>query len=180
TPSGMLDIASHYFEFIPEEEGDQPNPTVLEAHELREGKTYYILLTTAYGLYRYNIRDVVRVTGFQGKTPKVEFLSKGSHFANLTGEKVSEYQVSGAMTEALGRLDLTLSCYSVAPCWDEQQPYYGLFVEEGDLPSRERGVELASWLDRRLQEVNEEYASKRQSLRLGGLRLELGPTGFWR
>src|SRR5262249_57759000 len=55
TPSGMLDIASHYFEFIPEEEGDQPNPTVLEAHELREGKTYYILLPTAYRLYRYNL-----------------------------------------------------------------------------------------------------------------------------
>ena len=44
TPSGVLDVTTHYFEFIPEEEGDSPQPTVLAAHELQEGRTYYILL----------------------------------------------------------------------------------------------------------------------------------------
>src|SRR5262249_8299499 len=49
TPSGILDLVSHYFEFIPEAEADSPQPTVLGAHELREGASYYILLTTGYG-----------------------------------------------------------------------------------------------------------------------------------
>lgn len=66
TASGVLDIWSHYFEFIPEGEIDSPKPTVLGAHELREGGSYFILPTTAYGLYRYHISDLVRVTGFQG------------------------------------------------------------------------------------------------------------------
>jgi hypothetical protein len=179
SPSGVLDITTHYFEFIPEEEADSLQPTVLAAHELKEGKTYFILLTTSYGLYRYNIYDLVRVTGFHNNTPLIEFLSKGAHFANITGEKLSEYHVSGAMTQALGELDLALSTYSLAPCWHDELPYYGLFVERGDLAGREQGVRLTRALERRLAEVNVEYASKRESRRLGPIRLEMLPTGTW-
>jgi hypothetical protein len=179
TPSGVLDITSHYFEFIPEEEGDSPQPTVLAAHELREGSKYYILPTTAFGLYRYHIHDLVRVTGFHNNTPLVEFLSKGSHFANITGEKLSEYQVTRAMEQVLRELDLTLTAYSLAPCWDDEQPYYGLFVERGDFLHREQAQSLASLLDARLGQFNMEYASKRESQRLGAVRPELLPAGAW-
>jgi len=179
TPSGVLDVTTHYFEFIPEEEADSPRPTVLATHELKEGKTYFILLTTSYGLYRYHIYDLVRVTGFHNNTPLVEFLSKGAHFANITGEKLSEYHVSGAMTGALKELDLALSTYSLAPCWDDERPYYGLFIETGDLADRAQGIRLTQALERRLAEVNVEYASKRESQRLGPVRLELLPAGAW-
>ena len=64
TASGSLDIGSHYFEFIPEREHESTDPTILEAHELEEGENYFILLTTPSGLYRYDIHDVVRCTGF--------------------------------------------------------------------------------------------------------------------
>ncbi len=179
TPSGILDVTTHYYEFIPEEEVSSSQPPVLAAHELQEGRNYYILLTTSYGLYRYHIYDVVRCTGFHNKTPLVEFLSKGSLFSNLTGEKVSEYHVSGAMTDVLRALDLNLTAYSLAPCWDDELPYYGLFVERGDLNGREQSVRLIEALDRRLSEVNIEYAAKRESRRLGPLRLEVIPTGAW-
>src|SRR5262249_37264237 len=55
--AGILDILTHYYEFIPEEEGDSQQPTVLGVHELVEGRHYFIVPTTAYGLYRYHIRD---------------------------------------------------------------------------------------------------------------------------
>jgi len=147
------------------------------------------LLTTAVGLYLYHTYDLVRVTGFHNGTPLIEFLSKGANFANLTGEKLSEYHVAQSMTEALHELDLTLTAYSLAPCWpnsdgaatggDFEQPYYGLFIEQGDLPDLSRGHRLAERLDARLRQVNIEYASKRESQRLGSVRLELVPTGFW-
>jgi hypothetical protein len=183
TPSGVLDITTHYFEFIPEAEGDSPHPTVLGAHEVREGATYYILLTTAFGLYRYHIHDLVRVTGFHNGTPLVEFLSKGSLFSNLTGEKLSEYHVTRAMAEVLKELDLTLTAYGVAPCWlsasaDFEQPYYGLFVERGDLPDA-AAARLAERLDGRLRQHNIEYDAKRASGRLGAVRVEWVPAGFW-
>jgi hypothetical protein len=178
TASGVLDVTTHYFEFLPEAEAGKPNPVTLAAHEVEQGRTYYILPTTAYGLYRYHISDLVRVTGFYNGTPLVEFLSKGSHFSNLTGEKLSEYHVTHAMQRALRDLDLTLNCYSVAPCWDDELPYYGLFVERGDVAGG-GGVSLARVLDRHLRELNDEYASKRDSRRLGAIRLELLPPGTW-
>lgn len=179
TPSGILDITTNYYEFVPEDEVSSPQPTVLGAHELQEGRNYYILLTTSSGLYRYHIYDVVRCTGFHNGTPLVEFLSKGALFSNLTGEKISEYHVSGAMTDVLRELNLNLTAYSLAPCWDDEQPYYGLFVERGDMNGREQSVKLAQALDQRLCAVNIEYAAKRDSRRLGPLRLQIIPTGAW-
>jgi hypothetical protein len=179
TPGGVLDITSHYFEFIPESEGDKANPTVLAAHELEEGGHYYILPTTAFGLYRYHIHDLVRVTGYHNATPVLEFLGKGAHFSNLTGEKLSEYQVTHAMADALRSLDLTVTAYALAPCWDDEQPYYGLFLEQDDVPSSGRGAQLAAALEERLTAVNIEYAAKRASLRLGPVRVEWLPAGAW-
>jgi hypothetical protein len=179
TPSGVLDITSHYFEFIPEEEADCEHPVVLSAHEVEDGRKYFIVPTTAFGLYRYHISDLVRVTGFYNQTPLVEFLGKGSQFANITGEKLSEYHVSQAMDHVLRELNLTLTAYSLAPCWNEELPYYGLFVERGDVRNREQGVLLAAKVDDRLRQLNIEYASKRASARLGGVRLELLPSGAW-
>ncbi len=181
TAAGVLDVTSHFFEFIPEAEGDSPQPTVLSAHEVREGATYYILLTTAYGLYRYHIHDLVRVVGFHHQTPLVEFLSKGAHFANITGEKLSEYHVTGAMAQVLHELDLSPSSYSLAPCWpatDSEPPYYGLFIERGDVPEP-AGERLAEHLDERLRKDNIEYDSKRLGQRLGPVRVAWLPVGFW-
>jgi hypothetical protein len=177
--SGVLDVTTHYFEFLPQEEADSPSPTVLAAHELEEGRSYFILPTTAFGLYRYHIYDLVRVTGFHNRTPLIEFLSKGAHFANLTGEKLSEHHVTRAMAEAQRELDLALTSYSLAPCWDDEAPYYGLFVERPDLAAPGQGRRLAALLDRRLGEENIEYRSKRDSRRLGPVRLQLLPGGTW-
>jgi hypothetical protein len=178
TASGVLDVTTHYYEFIPESEADSHKPTVLGAHELKEGGRYFILLTTSYGLYRYHIYDLVRVTGFHNQTPLIEFLSKGSSISSITGEKLSEYQVTHAVADVLRELDASISCYSLAPCWDDEMPYYGLFVERGDL-SEEHAARIAEKLDARLRSANIEYASKRDTRRLGAVRPEWVQPGFW-
>ena len=157
---------------------------VIEQVELKEGEKYFILLTTGYGLFRYHIYDVVRVAGFHNATPLLEFLSKGSHFANLTGEKLSEYQVAHALQEALRELDLTPCACGLAPCWpaegeEFERPYYGLFLERGDLGSAGAAEALARVLDQRLRVLNVEYDAKRASERLGPVRPEWVAPGFW-
>lgn len=179
TASGVLDIWSHYFEFIPEAEIDSPQPTVLGAHELREGGSYFILPTTAYGLYRYHISDLVRVTGFHGRTPLVEFLGKGHRFANLTGEKLSEYHVTKAMDAVAQRVPQPVTAYSVAPVWDDQQPYYALFLEETDAADEPRLKHFLAQFDAQLGAENVEYAAKRESGRLGAVRAAVIPAGAW-
>jgi hypothetical protein len=181
SPAGVLDVTSHYFEFLPESEADSPHPTVLGAHELQEGGRYFILLTTGYGLYRYHIHDLVRVAGFHNNTPLIEFLSKGAHFANITGEKLSEYQVTQGMAQVLREMDLGLTSYGVAPVWPEDEgesPGYGLFVEQGDV-SPAAAEALAARLDERLCAANIEYESKRASLRLAAVRVQVVEPGFW-
>lgn len=180
TASGVLDISTHYFEFIPEEEADSTQPTVLGAHELIEGRHYFILPTTAYGLYRYDIRDLVKVTGFHGRTPLLRFLGKGNHFANLTGEKLSEHHVTRSMDEVARQYGCGPAVYSLAPCWDDVQPYYGLFVEHGDPAAGDRLPEFLRDLDAAMRVHNSEYESKRASGRLGPLRGMILPQGWWR
>jgi hypothetical protein len=83
------------------------------------------------------------------------------------------------MQDVLRERGLSLTSYSVAPCWDDEQPYYGLFVEEADFAGPEQADQLADALDRRLTQANIEYASKRESLRLGTVRAQLLPAGTW-
>lgn len=180
TPGGILEITSSFFEFVPVEEIDSPSPTALESHELIEGRDYYILLTTSSGFYRYNIHDVVRCLGFFEKTPILAFLNKGSQFSNLTGEKISEFHVARAVESALAEHDLRLNGFSLAPCWDELAPYYGLFVERTDFPSERDAARFADTVERNLARENVEYAEKRASQRLAPIQLRLLPEGAWR
>lgn len=179
TPAGILDINAHYFEFIPENEIDSAQPTVLGAHEVREGGHYYILPTTKAGLYRYHISDLVRVTGFFQKTPMIEFLGKGSRFANLTGEKLSEYHVTQSVDRVVQTFPQPLSAYAVAPVWDDVQPHYGLFIEEQDARDTPLLRKFTDALDAELGQQNIEYEAKRSSGRLGALRVYLLPAGTW-
>ncbi|QDU63947.1 GH3 auxin-responsive promoter [Planctomycetes bacterium Pan216] len=180
TPAGVLEITSSFFEFVPVEEMDSADPTVLESHELQEGKDYYILLTTSSGLYRYNIYDVVRCVGWHNKTPLLAFLNKGANFSNLTGEKISEHQVVNAVSAALAKCEHKLNAFALAPCWHDQMPYYGLFVEESDFADREHAQRFAGVVERELQVQNSEYESKRETARLGPIQIKLLPAKAWR
>jgi GH3 auxin-responsive promoter len=179
TPAGVLDVTTHYFEFIPEAEIDRPNPTVLGAHEVEVGRDYYIVPTTKAGLYRYQISDLVRVTGFFHQTPLIEFLGKGSRFANLTGEKLSEHHVTQAVDRVTAAIGQPLTAYALAPRWDDAQPYYGLFLEERDAADPALLRRFLTALDLALGEQNIEYEAKRTSSRLGPVRAQILPDGFW-
>ena len=178
TPSGILDVTTHFFEFIPESEYGSPDATVLEAHELEEGKNYYILLTTSSGLYRYNICDVVRCTGFYHSTPMVEFLHKGAHIANLTGEKISESQVVSAVRDASDEMQVCLSNFTLSPVWGNP-PKYHLHFEHADLAAPHLGESLASLVDNHLKSINCEYRDKRISGRLAPIKGVPLPQGTW-
>jgi hypothetical protein len=93
TPGGILDVASHFYEFIHADQIDATNPTVLRCHQLDKGAEYYLVLTSSCGLFRYSIMDLVRVSDYCGQAPVIEFLSKGQRICSLAGEKLTENQV---------------------------------------------------------------------------------------
>ncbi len=178
TAAGILDIRHHYFEFIPEEYADLENPETVEGCELLQGRNYFILLTTAGGLYRYQIHDLVRCVGFQGRAPLLEFLNKGSHFSSLTGEKLSEFQVVAAVNEAQTRLGVSLGSYLLLPTWGEP-PSYTLLVEETEVQEGPALNLLGDEVEACLQNANVEYENRRATLRLGPTRARRIVPGSW-
>lgn len=179
TSSGVLEIVSGFFEFIPVDEVDSLQPTVLESHELKTGEDYYILLTNPSGLYRYNIRDVVRCTGWLGQTPLLAFLNKGTGVSDIAGEKLTEHQVVSAVTDVQRELNVTLQTFSLAPCWNERMPFYGLFLETSHLTHGETRQKLTEVLETALQRQSLGYAKMQEWGRLGPLQVIPLPDGFW-
>jgi hypothetical protein len=178
TPAGVLDIRHHYFEFIPEDQADRESPETVEATELVEGRNYFVLLTTAGGLYRYQIHDLVRCVGHHGRTPLLEFLNKGAHFSSLAGEKLSEFQVVAALKEAQRMTGLQVGSYLLLPAWGEP-PYYNLLVEQGDLAEPGAADRLGAAVEGALRGINLEYDNRRATLRLGPTRVCLITAGSW-
>lgn len=176
----MLALLCHFFEFIPEEEIDSPQPTILLGDQLEKGRNYYILFTTSGGLYRYNINDVVKVTGFHNATPLLEFQYKGGNISSFTGEKITELQVTQAMSEALTQTGLQTRFFTVIPQF-RPNPHYEIWVEpEAANPLTPDAVaRLTTSFDERLGKINVEYKTKRQSLRLDDVSFRLIAPGSY-
>jgi hypothetical protein len=175
TPTGMLDVVSNFFEFVPVDEHESEKPAVLRCHEVEEGREYFVLLTNSAGFYRYDIGDCVRVNGFQGQAPMIEFLHKGLHVSSLAGEKLTERQVVLAFEQAAGGFAGARRSFVVAAQWGNP-PFYRLHVEEAAGMDAETCDKLAVAFDRQLGAVNIEYASKRKSGRLGQVAWNVLPA----
>jgi len=175
--AGVLETTATFHEFVPEAEIHNAHPTALLAHEVEPGERYFLVVTTAGGLFRYNMGDLVQVTGRLGEAPLIEFLNKGEHVANLTGEKITEHHVIAAVNQALADRGLSLSGYCLCPTWDDV-PYYSLLVEQDDVPA-EMAPEIASAVDSALASLNVEYETKRDSGRLRPIRIKTLPPGTW-
>ncbi|MCU1220935.1 MAG: hypothetical protein JWN42_2132 [Candidatus Angelobacter sp.] len=167
---GILPVHTHFFEFIPEELCDQKFPATLLAHELEAGGKYAVVFTTSAGMYRYKIGDVVRVRGFTGSTPFIEFLHRAGHTCSLSGEKLTESQVVGAVSETATRLRLSIRGFTLSPA-ARPFPHYVLSAEvEAPYTTRQLSHFLVS-LDQDLGLRNIEYQSKRSSRRIGSPEL---------
>ena len=163
--AGILAVDKNFYEFIPETEINASAPTILTCSELEEGNLYYIVLTTPGGLYRYDINDVIRVAGFYNQTPLIEFVRKGRDVTSITGEKLHVNQLIGAMKRAQSAAGVAVQHFRA--CADVEKSLYVLSVElDGVMPSRQSLVQLLQELDAGLQELNVEYAQKRESGRL--------------
>lgn len=177
TPAGVLEIAGTFYEFIPADQVGRASPDVLRCHELAEGGEYFILLTTAGGLFRYHIGDVVRCEGFIGAAPIISFLNKGKHTSSLTGEKLTEHQVVQSAGLASAALGLELGDFVLCPRWADV-PFYALNVERARCPA-DRLAALVEALDRELGRANVEYRQKRDSGRLGPIVPDTVRDGFF-
>jgi hypothetical protein len=177
TPAGILEVTSNFYEFIPAQERESDSPIVLRSHEVDVGGEYFILLTTSAGFYRYDVGDQVRVVGFQGQAPVIEFLHKGLHVSSLTGEKLTEQQAVRAFQRACQTLGLVADTFVLAPQW-AATPFYRLHMPGSVVGAPDLADALAAEMNSQLRRANVEYAGKQDTGRLGPLRVNLLPSRF--
>jgi hypothetical protein len=164
--AGVLNVTSHFFEFIPVEQRDDPDPDVLTADQLESNREYYVFFTTSGGLYRYDINDVIRVVDFYRNTPVIQFVRKGQGMTSITGEKLAESQVTDALLQVVPSEGLGLQHFTACVEWGEP-PRYAMYVEVDDGTTAEQLRRFAMRVDQALCTLNIEYAAKRDSQRLG-------------
>lgn len=155
----------HYFEFTKQEDLDNPNPRFYQTHELELGKRYCMYVTTWAGLYRYNMNDLVEVTGFYNSIPTIQFIQKVNGIITMTGEKLHERQFIEAVHQAeketnmhtkffVGFADLSMSAYH----------FYYEFADKNT--SQEQAEQFTLVVDKNLKQNNCEYEAKRDSFRV--------------
>lgn len=163
-----------FFEFVEQSNWERGVQKFLELHELQTEQLYYVVATTSSGLYRYNINDLVRVSGWINATPTLQFVQKGKGVTNITGEKVTEYQILACIESTRTQFQMHIDFFVVLA--DEHAAQYLLCIEtETDFESER----VASHFDSLLQSYNIEYAAKRKSGRLhtvGLIRLATGTS----
>ncbi len=95
--AGTLTIHSSFFEFLPVNENNTNN--TLMAHQVKDGQLYRLIVTNFAGLYRYDMKDIVKIEGFTENTPNIVFISKYGDIGNIVGEKLSGSTIFEAAIE---------------------------------------------------------------------------------
>lgn len=165
TNESVLFPQFHYYEFVAESELDSPVKHFLQIDELEQGKRYCAYVTTYSGLFRYNMNDLVEVGGKYYATPTVHMVSKVNGIVSMTGEKLYEPQFMDAVHQAEEETDIKTKFF-VGFADVEESKYHFYYEFEDSKITQEQANEFTKVVDEKLQHINLEYESKRQSFRL--------------
>jgi len=167
--AGVAAVATNVLEFHPADHDRAPGgQELLRVEQLEVGQRYFVYVTNASGLYRYDMNDIVEVAGFYGRTPLIRFIQKGKGVVSFTGEKLYEVQVIAAVDQALAALRGRYHFIAaVAELVDGTTPRLVFLIEFDDEIAEYDGSVLVDRVDGALGDQNEEYRTKRKSLRYG-------------
>lgn len=95
----MLPHCGTFFEFVPVEEHDAPNPTRVPLWQVEKNRPYAIVVTTTSGLYAYKLGDIVRFTETQ--PPRIEFMGRLLGCLSITQELTTHVEIERAVASAV-------------------------------------------------------------------------------
>ncbi|AEF83277.1 GH3 auxin-responsive promoter family protein [Leadbettera azotonutricia] len=165
TPDTVVFGHKVYVEFVHESELESENPRVYQMYEVKKGERYCLIVTTSAGLYRYNMNDLIEITGFINQFPTLKLIQKVNGTVNITGEKLHERQFIEAVHAA--ERDTGNRVAFFVGFADVTKPTYRFYYEfvNHDI-TQEKAENFTRVLDEYLKKYNIEYESKRASNRL--------------
>ena len=167
-----LAITSHFFEFIDLEARRQPP---LLAHALRPGGLYLPLLTTAAGLYRYQLNAAVRCSGHWQGIPLLNYVDRTRPVSRLNDEFLSPYSIQQALDEVAESLQVAPRFALCVPDLRQVPHRYVLYLESEAEPATL--VRMTEQLEARLCR-DHAYWCGRQAGKLQALTL-VSVVGGW-
>lgn len=155
SPYGIPAIASVFFEFRDVQTGE-----IFTIDQVKENTDYEILLTTYAGLYRYDIKDVVRFKGTYQGVSCLAFITKAGEYLSVMQEKIPAVSVAEITRDVIQTHDNRLTCMQIVPNSVERR--YDLYIELAKKPdqSSELVQELAEQINTALCNHFESYAAR--------------------
>ena len=167
-----------FYEFIPMEEIESPNPQVLPLWGVETGRNYAIVISTSSGLWRYMIGDTVRFTSINPY--KFVITGRTKFFINAFGEELIVDNAETGLAEACRQTGAQVLEYTAAPVFmdGEGKCRHQWLVEFAKEP--EDAGQFARILDETLQQVNSDYEAKRyKDITLQSLELVVARKGLF-
>lgn len=154
----MIDYGVFY-EFIPMDEFDSPEPTVVPLWGIETGRNYAMVISTSNGLWRYIIGDMIRFT--QRNPYKFVISGRTKSFINAFGEELIVDNAEKGLAEACRQTGAEVLEYTAAPVFmDANGKCRHQWVMEFNCEPKDL-AEFAFILDKSLQQINSDYEAKR-------------------
>lgn len=154
-----------FFEFVPfdEKNFDSEGNMVKEpeAHlidEVEEGKEYALLISTNSGAWRYVIGDTLKFVDM-GKS-EVAITGRTKHFLSLVGEHLSVENMNKAIQLVSEEFNVCIPEYAVVGFQHDGSFAHKWYVACDDKVDAET---LGKRIDQRLKELNDDYATERDT-----------------
>ena len=137
---------SVFYEFLPIEAGDDFSK-IVTMDQLEEGKDYEIIMTNLSGLYRYRMRDCIRVTGFLNKLPLIRFQYRIEQTLDIMGDHTTEETITLFAGQTARELGFSLVDFAVYPDKDSDPVKYVYYMEVDNLPENitEQEIQQSLW-----------------------------------
>jgi hypothetical protein len=161
-----------FYEFIEAEKYLAGNFERISVKDIELGKNYVIVLNTNAGLWGYVIGDTVK---FVNKEPlRLVVTGRIKHFISAFGEHVIAEEVDYVMEQAIKKFNLAIAEYHVAPQVNppnQEIPFHEWFIEFIEIP--ENLPEIATYMDKMLQQKNSYYKDLREGNMLQNLKISV-------
>jgi len=155
-PEFALLCDSCFFEFLPADAPADATDT-LNIDQLEVGKEYEIIITNLSGFYRYRIKDVLKILGYEGESPKITFSYRKSQLLDLAGDKITESMMDEAIRRTGDELGVNIIDYCVYPNRDVSPSHYEFLIEPDAPLDPSKCDEYRQILEKHLGEVNPVY-----------------------
>ncbi len=144
---------SIFYEFLPIDANDDFSK-IVTMDKVEVGKDYEIIMTSLSGLYRYRMRDCVRIMGKYNELPLIRFQYRIDQMLDIMDDHTSEMAITKAATDTASELGFELVDFSVFADRDAMPPCYVYLMEIGDHPQELTLEKIRKHVDTKLCTFN--------------------------